>query len=201
MKQSTNCSGRKFFFFFEANNEQRLHSKRTIQIVLSHLTQRCAHSVLRSWQHCVTIYTYILFLLAFGRSLSLSRSFTYSGIWSTAVSSQLCGSVKSECPTYRSVAKMACRRNNVSETAVDSKPHINGLNDYKNSVKNFHQNGFDKQLANGYCAKANGFGTTMVCAMCSITRSARVLVDSCEFSTQKKKYDFISILVSCQQNC
>lgn len=65
---------------------------------------------------------------------------------------------------------MACRRNNVSEIAVDAKPHINGLNSYNNySTNNYHhQNGIEKQLANGHSATtiSNSFATTMVCVPC-----------------------------------
>lgn len=88
---------------------------------------------------------------------------------------------------------MACRRNNVSEIAVDPKPHINGLNGYKNSVNNFHQNGIEKQLANGHCAKAKSVSTTMVCAR---TREVRV----CRWTKVRKKNDLFRFLFS-GKNC
>lgn len=145
------------------------------EINCRNLTQRCAHSMLRSWQHCVILLSFFLFIYRFVLSLRFvcvcavcTRSPRCECVIPRRIGRQpvpSVGSVKSKCSTSRSVATMACRRNNVSEIAVDAKPHINRLNDYKNSTNNYHhQNGIEKQLANGHSATiSNGFANTMVC--------------------------------------
>lgn len=88
---------------------------------------------------------------------------------------------------------MACRRKNVSEIAVDSKPHINGLNGYPNNVNNFHhQNGIERHTANGHSGKSNGFSAPMVCTMCACVFLSRrmIFVGSCYYYCSRKRREF-----------
>lgn len=92
-KIHTNC----FFFLHQfrratvhaseaTNNEPKFKKRCCIQNELSHLTQRCAHSMLRSWQHCVISFFLSLALALFAFQYIFGRQ---QAVRSCCSSSQL----------------------------------------------------------------------------------------------------------------